>query len=172
MKEQNDLIAVVLAILATLFVGLYFSPTFGDPKSFMLILMNLVILILAFGLLVTIAYFGFRSFALYGALFTAMVMVMFGLVWVMLVIVMTYVIWGFIFGFEALLVGHRVKSAEEWFKGRYTYQSFYKEYLVFYPMIMVVYTIVEILPCLLGFEKPKRFSSNAILERMKEILVE
>jgi len=170
MREYKDLIAVLLAILTLIVIGALFSPTFEEQKSFWMLLINIVVLLFAFGLLATLAYIGFKSFALYGAVVVAIVMVMFGLYWVMTIVGMTYLIWGFIFGFEALLVAYRVKSAEEWFKDRYTYESFYREYRIFYPMIMVVYTIVEVLPCLLGFEKPKRFEANVIVKRMQEIL--
>jgi len=170
MREQSDLIAIVLAIFATLMVGVYLSPSFEETKSLLLILMNILIVVVVFGLLVGIAYLGFASFALYGAIFVAMVMAMFGFYGVLLVVGMSYLIWGFIFAFEALLVGHRVVSAQEWFKGRYTYASFYKEYLVFYPMLFIVYAIVEALPTWLDFQKPPRFDPHAILLRMREIL--
>jgi len=170
MREYKDLIAVLSAILALIVIGAFFSPTFEEQKSFWMLFINIIVLLFAFGLLAILAYIGFKSFALYGAIVVAIVMIMFGLYWVMTIVGMTYLIWGFIFGFEALLVAYRVKSAEEWFKDRYTYESFYTEYKIFYPMIMVVYTIVEILPSLLGFEKPKRFEANDIIERMREIL--
>jgi len=170
MKEYSDLISVVLAIFVTLLIGAYFSPSFEEQKTFLQTFLNLAVLLFAFTLLVVVAYIGFQSFALYMAVFIAMVLFMVGVYAVVLVVGVSYFIWGFIFGFEALLVGHKVASAQEWFKGRYTYQSFYREYLVFYPMIMLVYTIVEVLPCLLGFEKPKRFKPNEILKQMQEIL--
>ncbi|MEA2029411.1 MAG: hypothetical protein U9N49_10610 [Campylobacterota bacterium] len=170
MREYKDLIAVLVAILTLIVIGALFSPTLEEQKSFWMLLINTLVLLFAFGFLATLVYIGFKSFALYGAVVISIVIVMFGLYWVMTIVGMTYLIWGFIFGFEALLVAYRVKSAEEWFKDRYTYKSFYREYKIFYPMIMVVYTIVEILPSLLGLEKPKRFEANDIIERMREIL--
>jgi Mg2+/Co2+ transporter CorB len=170
LKEYGELIGMIVAIFALLLVGALFSPTFEEKMSFWMLLFNLSILLFAFGLLFTLAYIGFSSFALYGAVVTAIILAMFGVYGVMLAVGMTYMIWGFIFGFEVLLVGHKVLSAEEWFKGRYSFESFYLEYRIFYPMIIVVYTIVEILPSLLGFEKPKRFKANDIVERMREIL--
>ncbi|MBN2721586.1 MAG: hypothetical protein JXQ77_02060 [Campylobacterales bacterium] len=170
MKEYSELIGVIGAILAILLIGAFFSPTFEEQKSFWMLFINIVIVIAAFGVLITLAAIGFSSFALYGAVFTAIVLFVFGIEGVLLVIGMTYLIWGFIFSFETLLVAHKVASAEEWFKARYTYESFYKEYVAFYPMLMFVYTVIEVLPTLLDFQKPKRFEPDEILKRMQEIL--
>jgi len=170
MKEYQELILTIAAIFALLLIGVFFSPTFEEKKSFLLLTMNVAILVIAFALLLLIATIGFRSFALYGAVFMALVVAMLGVEALLLVILITYAIWGFIFGFEVLLVGHRVESAEQWFQERYTFESFYQEYRIFYPMIIIVYTIVEILPTLLGLEKPKRFEANEIVGRMREIL--
>ncbi len=170
MREYREMALTVIAIFVLTFLGALYSPTFEEQRGFLELFMVLGSLLFIFSLLVIVTFIGFRSFAFYAAVVLAIVMVMFGVYGAFLVVFMTYLMWGFVFGIETLLVGHRVKSAIEWFRGRYTFESFYIEYRVFYPMIMIVYFFVELLPGYLGLDKPKRFEAAEIIERMREIL--
>ncbi|KIM10713.1 MAG: hypothetical protein KU38_07155 [Sulfurovum sp. FS08-3] len=169
-KEYVQLFATLGAIFALLLIGAFFSPSFEEQRSFWVMLFNSTVIALAFALLVVVASIGFASFALYGAVMSAVVLVMFGVEGVLLMIGVTYAIWGFIFGFEALLVAHKVTSAQEWFKQRYTFESFYREYLAFYPIIRVLYIVIEVFPTLLDLQKPKRFEADEIVKTMRSIL--
>ena len=95
---------------------------------------------------------------------------MYGIEGALLVIGMTYLIWGFIFSIELLLVDNDVKSAIDWFKKRYTFESFKWEYYAFYPMMLVLYVLIELFPSLLHREQLKRFSPRQVFEKMREIL--
>jgi hypothetical protein len=169
-KEYVQFIATIGAIFALLLIGAFFSPSFEEQRSFWVMLFNSTVIALAFTLLVVVAWVGFTSFALYGAVLSTIVLLMFGIEGVFLAIGVTYTIWGFIFGLEALLVAHKVTSAQEWFKQHYTFESFYREYLAFYPIIRLLYVVIEVLPTLLDLQKPKRFEPDEIVKTMYSIL--
>ena len=71
---------------------------------------------------------------------------MYGIEGALLVTGMTYIIWGSIFAMEVLLFYNGLKSAQEWFVERYTFTSFKNEYYAFYPMLMVAYFFLEVIP--------------------------
>jgi hypothetical protein len=123
-----------------------------------------------FSVLVILAYIGFGSFALYLAIVVSAIMLLFGVERAFLATGMTYAIWGFIFSIELLLVDNGVKSAIVWFEDRYNFDTFTKEFYAFYPMIIVVYIMVESIPSIFLDEKPKRFSPSEVFEKMREIL--
>jgi hypothetical protein len=97
-------------------------------------------------------------------------MVMYGIEGALLVTGMSYFFWGSIFAMELLLFHHSVKSAKEWFISRYTYDTFKKEYYTFYPMIGLLYVLLEFIPHLFYREKLLRFSPSKVLREMEEIL--
>jgi len=170
MYRYKELALSIIGIFLLTLIGAIFSPTFEEQNGFLELFMVMGSLVFIFSVLVVLATIGFSSFALYIAVFVAIVMAMFGVLGGFLVVAMTYVLWGFVFGIEVLLVGHNVESAKEWFRSRYTFESFILEYRVFYLMIMIVYLLVEILPWFLGQEKPKRFTPSQIIEEMREVL--
>jgi hypothetical protein len=170
LRELRQSILIVLSIFALTLLGAYLSPTFEEQKGFLELFFLMGSLLFIFSLMVLLAHIGLSSFALYMALVVALVMGLFGVVAAFLVVFVSYMIWGFIFAIELLLVGSGVESAKEWFAQRYTFESFYLEYRVFYLMILVVYFLVELLPSFLGLEKPKRFTPREIIEEMRRVL--
>ncbi|MDD2356790.1 MAG: hypothetical protein PHX13_02640 [Thiovulaceae bacterium] len=60
--------------------------------------------------------------------------------------ILTYLVWGFIVAFEVILGMSGSKVGIEWLKKRHTYKMLYKEVAVFYPMILVGYLFLELIP--------------------------
>jgi hypothetical protein len=170
LREYREVVAIVFAIFATLLAGAFFSDTFYDQMRYMELFVTLGALLFVFGMLVVFAILGFGSFALYMAIFVSIVMMMYGIEGVLLVTSMTYVVWGLIFSIELLLVDNGVESAIDWFRQRYNFESFRVEYYTFYPMLCILYILIELLPNLLHGEKSKRFAPRKILEKMRKVL--
>ena len=170
MKESGYLILTIVALFVITLTGAYFSPTFEEQKSFLEIFYLSGALLFIFSALVIFATIGFGSFAIYGAIFLAAVMGMYGIEGAVLVVGMTYFLWGSIFAMQVLLFYHHLKSATEWFKKRYTYRSFGREFKVFYPMLWVAYFFLEFIPSILYREDFLRFIPSRVLEEMEEVL--
>ena len=170
MQEYRSLIVTIFAIFGLLLLGAIFSPSFTVQRTYLELFMLFGSLLFIFSVLVVLATIGFGSFALYLAIVMGGILLLFGVQSAFLVIIMTYGIWGFIFAIELLLVANNVSTAMTWFQERYTFSTFSKEYYAFYPMILVVYFLVELLPSLLEHQKPKRFSPRQVFEKMRTLL--
>ncbi len=170
MKEYRSLALIIIAIFVITLMGAYFSPTFEEQKTFLELFFLMGSLLFIFSALVIFATIGFGSFAIYGALFLAAVMGIYGVEGALLVTGMTYVIWGSIFAMEVLLVYHGLKSAQEWFQKRYTFKSFTLEYKIFYPMLIVAYIFLELIPSIFYRESFLKFSPPKILKVMERLL--
>jgi len=170
MKESGYLILTIVALFVITLAGAYFSPTFEEQKSFLEIFYLSGALLFIFSALVIFATIGFGSFAIYGAIFLAAVMGIYGIEGALLVVGMTYLVWGSVFAMQVLLFYHHLKNTTEWFKKRYTYKSFKKEYKAFYPMLWVAYIFLEFIPSILYREDFLRFIPSRVLEEMKEVL--
>ncbi len=170
MREYRSLALTVIAIFIVTFVGAFFSPTFQEQKTYMELFFLFGALLFIFSILVIFASIGFSSFSLYLALFLAAVMGMYGVEGAFLVTGMTYFFWGSIFAMEILLLYNHVKSAKEWFIERYTFKSFKNEYYAFYPMLLIAYIFLELIPSILYRESFLKFHPSKILKEMEEIL--
>ena len=60
--------------------------------------------------------------------------------------VLTYLVWGFIIGFEVVLAMNGTKWACKWLKKHHTYKQMYWESVLFYPMILISYALLEWVP--------------------------
>lgn len=170
MKEYGTLILSTIVIFTLILAGAYFSPTFEEQYSFLQLFFLLGSLLFIFSLLVVFAAIGFKSFALFLALITSIILVVFGIEGALLVAGMTYFIWGSIFAMEVLLFYNGVVSAQKWFEDRYTYKTFKQEYLAFYPLMFMLYILLEWVPHFFYREKLLKFLPSRVLEVMKEIL--
>jgi hypothetical protein len=170
LKEYRSIILIIFAIFAIILVGAIFSSTFTEQKTYLELFMLLGSLLFVFSVLVVVATIGFASFAIFLALFLAAVIALYGVEGALLVIGMTYLIWGLIFSIELLLVDNGVESAVEWFRDRYDFKSFKMEYYAFYPMMYVLYVLIELIPSLLHRENLRRFSPTQVFEKMRGIL--
>lgn len=170
MREYRSLALTVIAIFIVTLVGAFFSPTFNEQKTYLELFFLFGALLFIFSILVIFAAIGFSSFSLYLAIFLAVVMGMYGVEGALLVTGMTYFFWGSIFAMEVLLFYNHVKSAKEWFIARYTFKTFKNEYYAFYPMMGMLYILLEFIPHFLYREKLLKFSPSIVLKEMKEIL--
>jgi len=170
MKEYRSLALTIIAIFVITLLGTYFSPTFSEQKSFLELFILFGSLLFIFAVVVIFAAIGFASFSLYLALFLAAVMGMYGVEGALLVTGMTYLIWGSIFSMEVLLFYNGLKSAQDWFVERYTFKSFKNEYYAFYPIMMISYFFLELVPSLFYRESFLKFEPSKVLEVMEEIL--
>lgn len=170
MRENFSLILIIISIFVVTFLGAVFSPTFQEQKDFLELFFAFGGLLFIFSLLVVFASLGFHSFSLFLALFLAIIIFALGVLAGFIVVFITYTTWGVIFAIEVLLAEHNVKSAKKWFKERYTFKSFKKEFIVFYPLILAVYLMLEIAPSILYKESFIIFSKERILKEMRELL--
>ena len=170
MREYRSLTLTIIAIFIITLVGAYFSPTFNEQKTYLELFFLFGSLLFIFAVVVIFAAIGFSSFSLYLAVFLAAVMGMYGVEGALLVTGMTYLIWGSIFAMEVLLFYNGLKSAQEWFMERYTFKSFKNEYYAFYPILMVAYFFLELIPSILYRESFLKFEPSKVLEVMEDIL--
>ena len=170
MKEYGSMILSTIVIFTILLAGAYFSPTFEEQYTFLQLFFLLGSLLFIFSVLVVFAAVGFKSFALFLALFTSIVLVAFGIESALLVVGVTYFLWGSIFAMEVLLFYNGVVSAQKWFEDRYTYKSFKKEYTAFYPLMFMLYLLLEWIPHFFYREKLLKFVPHKVLEVMKDVL--
>ncbi len=170
MREYRTLALTVIAIFIVTLVGAFFSSTFNEQKTYLELFFLFGALLFIFSILVIVAAIGFSSFSLYLAVFLAAVMAMYGIEGAFLVTGMTYFTWGSIFSMEVLLFHNHLKSAKEWFVTRYTFKSFKNEYYAFYPMMGILYILLEFVPSLFYREKLLKFSPSSVLKEMEEIL--
>lgn len=170
MSEYRSLALTILAIFIITLLGAYFSPTFEEQKSYLELFFFLGSLLFIFAIVVIFAYMGFHSFALFLSIFIAMVISLYGSVGAVLVIGMSYFLWGFVFAMEVLLFYHDSPSAKAWFISRYTYKAFKKEYYAFYPMMGMIYLLLERIPHLFLKERNIQFHPSKVLYEMQRLL--
>ena len=60
--------------------------------------------------------------------------------------ILTYLVVGFIVGFEVVLAMSGSKWASDWIKSHHSYQLLYYEVILFYPMILLSYLFLELIP--------------------------
>ena len=60
--------------------------------------------------------------------------------------ILTYLVWGFVIAFEVVLAMSGAKWACQWLKAHHTYKQLYAESIVFYPMILIGYALLEWVP--------------------------
>jgi len=169
-KEYAYLALTVATIFAITLMGAIYSPTFEQQRGFLELFFMMGALLFVFSALVIFATIGFRSFAIYGALFLAAVMGIYGIEGALLVAGFTYIVWGFVYAMQFLLLQYGVKNAVVWFEKRYDYKSFTYEYYLFYPMLWLGYIFLEYLPNLLTGEKRIPFKPKRVLEGMRDLL--
>jgi len=163
-------ITYVIAIFIITLLAAYFSPSFAEQRSYLELFILFGSLLFIFSVVVIFATLGFHSFALFLSIFLAAVIALYGVLGALLVTAMTYFLWGSIFAMEVLLFYNGSQSAKEWFIARYTFKTFKNEYYIFYPMIGMLYILLEFIPHFLYREKLLKFSPSRVLKEMEEIL--
>jgi hypothetical protein len=170
MRGYGYLYLTVIAIFVMLLIGVYFSPTFEEQSNYLQLFFLLGALLFIFSILVIFSAIGFTSFALFLTLFISIIMIVFGIEGALLVIALTYFFWGSIFAMEILLFCNGAPSAKTWFETRYTFKTFKQEYYTFYPLMFMLYLLLEWIPHFIYRERLLTFSPSKVLEIMRELL--
>lgn len=79
---------------------------------------------------------------------------------------LTYLVWGFVVAFEVVLAMSGSQWAIEWIKKRYRYKILYYEVIVFYPMILLGYLFLELVPHLLFKAELAVFDMQALFDKL------
>ncbi len=79
--------------------------------------------------------------------------------------ILTYLIWGFVVSFQVVLAMSGTKWALRWIKSRYKYKTLYVEVMIFYPMILLAYLFLELIPhYVFGVKKLVPFDLDHLFE--------
>ncbi|WP_373031353.1 hypothetical protein [Sulfurovum sp.] len=170
MSEYRSLTLTVIAIFIITLMAAFFSPSFAEQKSYLELFILFGSLLFIFSVVVVFATLGFHSFALFLSIFLAAVIALYGVVGALLVTIMTYFLWGSIFAMEVLLFYNGSESAKEWFVSRYDFKTFKMEYIAFYPMMGMLYILLEFIPYIFSKEKLLKFTPSKVLKEMEELL--
>lgn len=170
MSEYRSLVLTIIGIFIITLLGAYFSPTFEEQKTYLELFMFFGSLLFIFAVVAIFASLGFHSFALFLSVFLAAIISLYGVLGAFIVTSMTYFLWGSIFAMEVLLFYNGSKSAEEWFIARYKFKTFKMEYYAFYPLMGLLYVVLEFIPYLFFKEKLVKFTPSKVLKEMEELL--
>lgn len=80
--------------------------------------------------------------------------------------ILTYLVWGFVVSFEVTLALGGSKIAITWLKKHHTYKQLYYEVKVFYPMILLGYFFLEVLPSYLWKAPRAPFDMDRLFETL------
>lgn len=170
MKDFIYLVITALSIFLIIFLGVIFGDTFTQKATFLELFILYGNLLFIISLLVVIAYFGFKYFAIFLAIvFTAIILIS-GTKGAFIAALLTYMIWGMMFAIQALLFINNVQSAKDWFNDRYNKKTFRCEYLWFYPLLWIFYILLEIIPNMIYKDKLSDFNPSEILKEMNMFL--
>jgi len=169
-SEYRSLTLTVIAIFIITLMAAFFSPSFAEQKSYLELFILFGSLLFIFSVVVVFATLGFHSFALFLSIFLAAVIALYGVVGALLVTVVTYFLWGSIFAMEVLLFYNGSESAQAWFVSRYDFKTFKMEYFAFYPMMGMLYILLEFIPYIFSKEKLLKFTPSKVLKEMEELL--
>jgi hypothetical protein len=169
-NEYRSLVLTVIAIFTITLLAAYFSPSFAEQKTYLELFILFGSLLFIFAVVVIFATLGFHSFALFLSLFLAAVIAMYGVFGALLITAVTYFLWGSIFAMEVLLFYNGSQSAKEWFVSRYNFKTFKMEYFAFYPLMGMLYILLEFIPYLFSKEKLLKFTPSKVLKEMESLL--
>jgi hypothetical protein len=169
-SEYRSLALTVIAIFMITLSAAYFSPSFAEQKTYLELFILFGSLLFIFAVVVIFATLGFHSFALFLSLFLAAVIAMYGILGALLITAVTYFLWGSIFAMEVLLFYNGSESAKEWFVSRYDFKTFKMEYFAFYPLMGMLYILLEFIPYLFSKERLVKFTPSKVLKEMEELL--
>ena len=170
MGEYRSLVLTIIAIFIVILLGAYFSPSFEVQKTYLELFMFFGSLLFIFAVVAIFASLGFHSFTLFLSIFLAAIISLYGVLGAFIVTGMTYFLWGSIFAMEVLLFHNGSESAKEWFVSRYKFKTFKMEYYAFYPLMGLLYVVLEFIPHLFLKEKLVKFTPSKVLKEMEELL--
>ena len=165
-KDFLTLVGLSILIIVILAVGVITSPTYSMQEAYYnSIIFFLATLFIASATLL-ILWHGFREFSIMLAIILAMIISILGIKAGVIAIILTYITWGFAFTIELLLAHNGVESAIKWFKKHYKPKSFMIEFKIFYPMMMIMYFLLEIIPSIIYKEPILKFEPKELYEAM------
>lgn len=80
--------------------------------------------------------------------------------------ILTYLVWGFVVSFQVVLGLSGSPWALKWIKRRYNYRSLYREVRIFYPMVLLGYLFLELIPHYLFRTQLSSFDLDALFEKL------
>jgi hypothetical protein len=169
-SEYRSIILTVIAIFIITLMAAYLSPSFAEQKGYLELFILFGSLLFIFSVVVIFATLGFHSFALFLSIFLGAIIALYGVLGALLVTSITYFLWGSIFAMEVLLFYNGSEHAKEWFVSRYDFKTFKMEYFAFYPMMGMLYILLEFIPYLFSREKLLKFTPSKVLKEMEELL--
>ena len=104
------------------------------------------------------------------AMILAIIISVFGVLSAFIITTITYFLWGSIFAMELLLFYNGSQSAKEWFVARYDFRTFKLEYYAFYPLMFLLYILLEFIPHLFSKEQLVKFAPSEVLKEMETLL--
>ncbi len=81
-------------------------------------------------------------------------------------LVLTYLVLGFIIAFEVVLAMSGSSVALQWIKKHCSYKELYAEVIVFYPMILLGYFFLEVVPHYLFGTHKATFDIQDLFDRL------
>ena len=169
-REYSELLFIAAVVLVLFLLAAWLSPTPREQLSYLQYFFMTLATIYVLITLLVLVVLGFRKLSYYMIIFLAIAIYMDGLYAAAIAILLTYLSWGFVFALETLLVYSGVGSAKEWFVKRYDYQSFEREYRVFYPLVLFYYFLLEWLPHRIHGEHIASFKPDKVRVEMRELL--
>lgn len=148
-RDFNILVALSVSIVVILLVGAYTSPTFTQKQAMLNSIIYFLAVLFVASVTLVILWHGFKEFSVMLAIILAMIISLLGVKAGLIAVFATYIIWGFVFSIELLLAHNGVSGAIEWFKRHYRVKSFKIEFKIFYPMIIVMHILLEIIPSII-----------------------
>jgi len=86
-----------------------------------------------------------------------------------LIFIMTYLVIGFVISFESILCMGGSKIAIEWVRKRYKLKGFMLSTYIFFPMLLLAYLFLEVIPYYVGLTKSLvKFDIPTMLYRVFE----
>jgi len=170
MKNAFTFGLITAFIVILLGIGAFYSPTFTQKMGYAQSILLVGELWFIASVLILVAALGFHTFSLFLSVLTTIAIVGFGVYGGFVVLSLVYLSWGFVFSLQLLLVHHHVLSAIDWFRERYTFADFQAEYRMFYPMLWILYVLLDLLPHLFFREPMDRFTPLKTLQYLQTIL--
>ncbi len=165
-KEFMSLALLSLLIIVILLTGYFTSPTFTQKQQFISSLFYFVAVLFISSVTLVILWHGFKEFSIMLAIILALIISLLGIKAGLIAIFLTYISWGFVFTIELLLAHNGVEAAITWFKKHYTPKSFAIEFKIFYPMLLIMHFLLEIIPSIIYKEAILDFNSKELFEAM------
>ena len=165
-RDFNTLLILSLVIVGILGVGIYTSPTYSQKMELYNSFIYFIAILFISSVTLVVLWHGFKEFAVMLAIILAAIISLLGIKAGLIALFATYIVWGFVFTLELLLAHNGVTSAIVWFKKHYNLKSFKIEYKIFYPMLLVMHLLLEIIPGIIYKESIMDFNPKELYQAM------